>query len=224
MVDPIDTNQRLRMPERYHGVRTMRRALLTLVLGFLAFKGVQFYAGTIEHFGFDYSEANYGRFWPNRLWLVLHIVGGTAALFAGPFQLWSGFRDRQVEVHRRTGWVYIAGVALGGASAFYLSLFSQPRSFGVALFGLGVAWWVTAVAALLAIKQYRIDVHKRWMVRSYAVTLSFVTFRVLIEWPVWSFAGDHWLAVALWLSWLGPLALTETLLLPATTAHRRASS
>ena len=61
-------------------------------------KGLRSYVATIEHFAFDISEANFGRLWPNRFWLLLHITGGTAALFAGPFQLWSGLRNS----HRRS--------------------------------------------------------------------------------------------------------------------------
>ena len=185
---------------------------LALALGFFAYKGLGFYAATVEHFAFDYSEANFGHFWPNRFWLFLHIAGGTVALFVGPFQLWSGLRDRHLALHRWTGRLYIAGVLLGGAAAFYLSFFSRPRSFGVALFMLGVAWWGTTGTALASIKQYQIELHKVWMIRSYVVTLSFVTFRFLIELPLWSFAGESWLALVLWISWLAPLMVVESAL------------
>jgi uncharacterized membrane protein len=187
----------------------MRKAAVALVLGFLAYNGLRFYAGTLEHFAFDYSEANFGRFWPHRHRLLLHIGGGTAALFAGPFQLWSGFRDRHRQLHRWLGRVYVSGVVLGGAAAFYLSVFSQPRSFGIALFALGVAWWGTVGAAVLAVKQYRIEAHRTWMVRGYIVTLSFVTFRLLVEMPLSSMLGEVRLAVLLWLSWVVPLAGAE---------------
>ena len=190
----------------------MRKAAIALALGFLAYKGLQYYVATIEHFAFDISEANFGRLWPNRLWLLLHIAGGTAALFAGPFQLWSGLRNSHRLIHRWTGRVYVAGVFLGGAAAFYLSFFSQPRSFGVALFALGVAWWVSVGTAVQAIKQYQIEAHKAWMIRGYVVTSSFVTFRILIEMPLWSFAGQSRLAVVLWLSWVAPLAVAELFL------------
>jgi Predicted membrane protein (DUF2306) len=187
----------------------MRKTAIALTLGFLAYKGLQYYAATIEHFAFDYSEPNFGRFWPNRFWLLLHIAGGTAALFAGPFQLWSGLRDSHRRLHRWTGLVYAAGVLLGGAAAFYLSFYSQPRSFGVALFALGAAWWVTVGSALVAIKRFRIEAHKAWMIRSYVVRFSFVTFRMLIEMPLWSMVGDARLAVVLWVSWVAPLTVTE---------------
>jgi hypothetical protein len=190
----------------------MRKAAVLLALGFLAFKGLSYYASTIEHFAFDYSEANFGRFWPNRMWLLLHIAGGTAALFSGPFQLWSGLRNTHRGLHRWTGRLYASGVLLGGAAAFYLSFFSQPRSFGVALFMLGLAWWVTVGAAIVAIKQHRIEAHKTWMIRGYVVTLSFVTFRMMIEMPLWSVLGDARLAVVLWVSWVVPLTVTDVLL------------
>ena len=190
----------------------MRKAAVALALGLLALKGLQYYVGTIEHFAFDVSEANFGHFWPNRFGLLLHMAGGTAALFAGPFQLWSGLRTRHRLIHRWTGRIYVAGVVLGGASAFYLSFFSQPRSFGVALFGLGVAWWVTVGTAFMAIRRRRIEAHKAWMIRGYVVTSSFITFRMLIESPLWSFAGQSRLAVVLWLSWVVPLAVAEFLL------------
>jgi len=190
----------------------MRKAAISLALGFLAYKGLQYYAVTIEHFAFDYSEANFGRFWPNRFWLLLHIVGGTVALFVGPFQLWSGLRDSHRLIHRWTGRVYVAGVLLGGGTAFYLSFFSQSRSFGVALVALGVAWWFTVSTAVIAIKRHRIEAHKAWMIRGYVVTFSFVTFRMLIDMPLWSFAGQSRLAVVLWLSWVAPLAVAEALL------------
>jgi uncharacterized membrane protein YozB (DUF420 family) len=189
-----------------------RKAAIALAVGFAAYKGLEYYTSTIEHFAFDYSEANYGRLWPNRFWLFLHIAGGTLALFAGPFQLWSGLRDRHRSIHRWTGRVYVTGVLLGGGAAFYLSFFSQPRSFAVALFALGVAWWGTVGLAILAVKQYRIEAHKAWMIRGYVVTFSFVTFRLLIEMPLWSIVGDARLAVVLWVSWVAPLAVTEVVL------------
>jgi hypothetical protein len=205
----------------------VRKAATAVALGFLAYGALLFYAKTIEHFAFDYSQANYGRFWHNRFWLLLHIAGGTAALFAGPFQLWSGLRDRYRLLHRWTGRGYVTGVLVGGAAAFYLSFFSEPRSFGVALFTLGLAWWVTVGMALVAVKRYRIETHKAWMIRGYVVTFSFVTFRLLIEMPIWSVVGEARLAVVLWVGWMVPLIATEVVLRsarsePSTRVYLRA--
>ena len=81
--------------------------------------------------------------------------------------------------------------------------------------------------AVVAIKQYRIDTHRAWMIRGYVVTFSFVTFRMLIEMPLWSFAGGSRLAVVLWVSRVVPLTMTEAVLRSArselfTRAYSRA--
>lgn len=176
--------------------------------GLLALIALSFYSDTIVHFA-DYTEENFGRFWPRRFWLLGHLLGGTLALFSGPFQLWSGLRGRYYEIHRWTGRLYVTGVLIGGTSAFYLALHAQPTGFGVALFALGVAWWGTVGMAIYAIKQGHVEAHKTWMIRGYVVTFAFVTFRWLLGLPIWSFLGSSQLAVIAWLSWVLPLFVTE---------------
>lgn len=186
-----------------------RQIAIALVLGFLTLEALRLYLQDVSHLARDYVEPAWGRLWPNRFWAMLHIAGATLALFSGPFQLWSGLRDRHRTIHRWTGRVYVSGVFVGGAAAFYLSAFVEPRSFGVALFSLGVAWWFTVGMAFRAIKQHRIEAHQEWMIRGYVVTYSFVTFRLWIGSPIWSTFGSSRLAIVLWLAWVAPLLLTE---------------
>ena len=40
----------------------------------------------------DYTQDTYSRFWSDRIPLLVHIAGGTIAMFAGPLQLWTGLR------------------------------------------------------------------------------------------------------------------------------------
>jgi len=194
------------------GSLAARRAILALAAAFLAYKTLIFYHDALSHFLLDYNEANWGRYWPNRFWLLLHIGGATLALFSGPFQLWSGLRRRHLAVHRWTGRLFITGVLSSGGAAFYLSFHAPPRSFGVALFVLAAAWWITAGMAVAAIKKRRITVHKEWMIRAYVVTLAFVMFRWWLTWLIWSAFGESRLAVILWASWTLPLIVTEVFL------------
>jgi uncharacterized membrane protein len=151
-------------------------------------------------------------YWPRRYVLLLHIVGGLTALLAGPFQLWSGLRQRVPRVHRVVGYCYITGVALAGGSAFALAWYAEPRDFGVALAALAVAWWTCIGMAFAAIRRRRIDQHRQWMIRGYVVTFSFVSFRWLVGLPVWDFLGDAAPATAVWLCWVLPLLFTEVVL------------
>jgi hypothetical protein len=199
-------------PVKVAGRGLARQTLIVVSLAFLACAALYFYLQDVLHFALDYTEPNFGRLWPNRLWLLLHVAGGSVALFFGPFQLWSGLRQRHLSIHRWTGRLYLGGVFVGGAAAFFLSFYTQPRDFGVALFVQATAWWLSVGMGFLAIKRYRIEVHKAWMIRGYVVTFAFVTFRLWIDLPLLSHLGSARLSTVAWLSWLLPLLVAEALL------------
>ena len=53
------------------------------------------------------------------------------------------------------------------------------------------AWMVCTTAAFIAARNRQITQHRQWMARSYAVTFTFVSSRVLNLWPrYWSHLGD----------------------------------
>jgi hypothetical protein len=59
------------------------------------------------HYLIDPTPESFGRFWPNRPWLLVHIIGGLAAILIGPFQLSNQIRRRFVNVHRGAGRSYV---------------------------------------------------------------------------------------------------------------------
>jgi len=161
---------------------------------------------TLQAFQFTY--------WPRRGWLLTHIAGGLVALLTGPIQLWLGLHNVKMEVHRKLGLVYIAGIAIGSIGAIGLALQTDGGLiFGSGLFFLAVAWIATTSLAFMAIKKNLIDQHKEWTIRSYVVTFAFVTFRAgqvaLVGRGV-----DLQIAIGLmaWACWAIPLLLTEVVL------------
>jgi hypothetical protein len=55
----------------------------------------------------------------------------------------------------------------------------------------GAAWIICTTAAVVAARNRQIAVHRQWMARSYAVTFTFVSSRVLNLVPAyWSHLGD----------------------------------
>jgi len=161
------------------------------------------------------DEVRFGLYFPRRGWLLLHIVGGMIAVLTGPVQLWLGLSDRRMEVHRRLGYGYIAGMAIGAVGAVALAV-QTPLGwiFGTGLFTLAVAWVLTTALAFASIRRGLTDHHQEWMIRSYVVTFAFVTFRV----------GDISMAAAgftdvlqrisflSWACWAIPLLITEAVL------------
>ena len=198
--------------QRASGIAQLRYAVRLLVLGFLAYLALRFFVRDPLHYILDHSEQSFGRHWQHRWLMLLHIAGGTLALFAGPFQLWTGLGRRYLHLHRWTGRVYLAGTLVGGAAAFYLAFSSPLRDFGIALFMMALAWWTTVAMATLAILRQQVAAHKEWMIRGYVVAFAFVTFRWWLEFPVWEFLGSARLATVAWLSWVVPLLVAEVLL------------
>ena len=114
---------------------------LVLLLGALAVVAVYFLRRKL-HYASDFSLASYTEFfWPRRVGLVPHLLGGTVALSAGIVQLWLGLTDRIGALHRALGKVYVGGVLIGSLGGFYLALTILPGYFAYAagLFFLSVA-------------------------------------------------------------------------------------
>ena len=166
-----------------------------------------------------YNEASYTddapNHWALRRWLLMHITGGAAALLAGPWQFWTGFRRRFARLHRWTGWIFLSGVAIGSVGAFRLAIGTAfGWAWGFALLALTTAWVTTSGMAYYAILKRRVAIHKEWMVRAYVVTFAFVTFRILNNYyPAERLqpSGDRAVTFA-WACWVLPLLFTELIL------------
>jgi uncharacterized membrane protein len=152
------------------------------------------------------------RYGSRRPWLLAHVAAGGVALLTGPVQLWLGLSSRAVRVHRRLGLTYVMSVGVGSAAAFYLAAHtSLGWGFGAGITGLGIAWVVTTAMAVAAIRRGLVEQHRQWMIRSYAVTFAFVTFRAV--WAALQAAGvgtqAEQLAMASWFCWAVPLLGVE---------------
>lgn len=161
----------------------------------------------------EFSEASYGRFWDRSAWLMVHVVAGSVALITGLFQFWSGLRRRHTSVHRWAGRLYVACIALGGAAALHLAFHTQHWTFGVALFVAGVVWILTTAIAWVAATRRRIEAHREWMLRSYILTSTFVSFRLILEIPWVEALGTEaeTSTTVGWLCWVVPLLVYEFL-------------
>lgn len=173
---------------------------------------------------FRMERATFGRFpeiyWERRYGLLVHILGGTLALFTGPVQLWLGQTRQKLRLHRTLGKLYLIGVALDNIAAYYLCL-TTPVGFiyATGLFGMTLASTVTTVMAVVAIRYRNFDQHREWMIRSYVVMLSFVFFRMMAAGMEVAGIGGTGIpgdiaraTLAAWCSWAIPLLVTELFL------------
>lgn len=152
-------------------------------------------------------------------WLAyLHIVPGILYLIGAPLQLWRRFRERHFTFHRRFGRVLLS---LGLVSGVFALAFGVPFSFGgpwqslaAAVFG---SWFLVALAlAFRAIRRRDVRMHRRWMIRAFAVGLGVGTIRLWIGFfegtgllpfqqgfapAFWLALSMHVLAAEAWLWW-----------------------
>jgi hypothetical protein len=120
--------------------------IVALAVGFVI-KYVFFY---FRH----YDAASFDVYWPRRGWLFLHINGGTLALLTGPWQFWTGLRQKNLAIHRWTGRLFLLGVAMGVSGAVGLSITTTYGwGFAVGLMGLASAWLVTTSMAYYTIRR-----------------------------------------------------------------------
>jgi uncharacterized membrane protein len=125
--------------------------------------------------------------------LIPHTLCGFFALLAGPMQFSSRFRERHLKLHRVLGRMYVISVFIGAFTGIALAA-GRPGLPGTSM--QAAAWVVCTTAAFITARNRQILQHRQWMIRSYAVTFTFVSSRVLNLWPrYWSHLGDTFSAV-----------------------------
>lgn len=146
----------------------------------------------------------------------IHFAFGGIAIVVGALQVNRWLRTRFVSLHRWLGRSYVIAVAIGGVAGIALASSSSAGWVASAGFGsLGVLWLVTTLMGYRAIRQHDTSAHRRWMIRSYALTLAAVTLRVYM--PLSEMLGLS-MAVAYpvisWIAWVPNLLIAEWVVRP----------
>jgi len=158
------------------------------------------------------------------LWLVTHAGFAATALLLGALQFNRAIRTSRPRIHRILGRLYVVSCLVGGAAGLVLALGSTAGPVATAGFGtLALVWMLANGIGWRRALQRRLSSHERWMIRSWALTLSAVTLRLYI--PLFEVVGlpelPAYRAISI-LCWLPNLAAAELLLMwkaHATNAH-----
>jgi uncharacterized membrane protein len=114
-------------------------------------------------------------------WLLVHVAGAATALLVCSAQFFSGLRARSIALHRLLGRVYVVGCVIGGVSGLLLAYGTSSGPVATAGFGLlAVAWLATTLLAWRYAIGRDIKRHRRWMTRSFSLTLAAVTLRLYL--------------------------------------------
>ena len=144
-------------------------------------------------------------------WALVHAASSATALLIGPLQFAARLRQRRPAMHRVIGVTYVTACLAGGLSALPLAIGTSAGPLASAGFiALAAAWMTTTVIAVRRIATGKIAAHRRWMIRSFALTLSALTLRVYLF--VSGMLGmDYFVAypVIAWACWLPNMLAAE---------------
>jgi uncharacterized membrane protein len=153
----------------------------------LLFAGICLMMGYVlqhnEVFVVDHSDPNWDHIQTFKWWLLPHGLAGACALLLAPLQFSDRLRRRFAKVHRVVGRIYITGVFILAPLGVYIQHLEEhigyPRSFTIATAVFAVLLSSTTAIALYFILNRRIQQHRQWMTRSYAVALVFFEVRLI---------------------------------------------
>jgi len=202
----------------FKGLNTIN-ALLLLTLAFFTFLMARITAAYMPYntdVGFlrikqDYIDIDH---W--RIAFFVHVYASMLVLLAGFTQFSSKIQDYYPRLHRAFGYVYVTDVLLiTGPAGLLMGVYANgglPSKISFVTLAIG---WITFTAIALAkAKSGDFAAHRRFMIRSYALTLSAVTLRAW-KWTITNSVElppmDVYRAVA-WLGWVPNIIAAELLL------------
>lgn len=136
-----------------------------------------------ERFLIDPAHPIWNHYEPFKWWLLPHGLAGACALLLAPLQFAEGLRRRHTTLHRTIGTFYIIGVFILGPLGLYIQYLDEAqgaaRSFTVeTIIQSSTLMITTAIGLYFALKR-QFNYHRQWMIRSYAVALTFLEIRVI---------------------------------------------
>jgi hypothetical protein len=145
----------------------------------------------------------------------IHIFAGAVCITTALIQFSRYILKKAKPIHRWSGKLYVAVVLfLGAPTGLYMSFFAKGSIWERLLFMfMAVAWFITTLYGLSTIRKKNVVAHSIWMMRSYAMAMTAVTFRIyhivfyLLD---WGHLENY--ELSLWISVFGNMLFAEWLI------------
>lgn len=139
-----------------------------------------------------------------------HILFAPLALFVLPFQFWQRLRAQRPGLHRWTGRVYGISILTAGVAGMIIAPNAEGGVVAAAgFFLLSVVWLATTALAVWHAMNRRIAQHRRWIIRSAALTLAAVTLRIYLPVGIMTVGFDVAYPLIAWACWVPNLLVAE---------------
>lgn len=142
----------------------------------------------------------------------VHIVTGSLVLILGSFQLSQRLRTNYPTWHHTSGKIYVATVLLLTAPAgILMSVYANGGILAQLGFGLlAILWWIYTWFGNRYAVGKNWNAHRRFMLRSYALTFAAVTLRLYsFLFALAGLRGEDIYFFIVWLSWIPSLLIVE---------------
>ena len=122
-------------------------------------------------------------------YLLPHGLAGACAILLGPMQFSDRLRHRFTKLHRVLGRLYVVGALIVSPLGVYLQYFDEriggTRSFTLGAVTDAALLMITTGVAFAFVRQRKIQQHRQWMTRSFAVAIVFLEVRVITGLAGW---------------------------------------
>jgi len=156
-----------------------------------------------ERFLIDASHPEWAHIKSFKWYLLPHGIMAACAILLGPMQFSDRLRQRYAKFHRVVGRFYVAGVFIGAPLGFYIQYYQErmggARSFSFAAFTDAAIWMLTTAIALYFILKGKVQLHRQWMTRSFAVAIVFLEVRVVLGVTGWERLGQSVSETVVWM-------------------------
>ena len=158
--------------------------------------------------------------------LTVHAGFAATALLLGPFQFIAALRRRRPKLHRTMGTIYVIACLCGGFAGLFLAAGTTAGPVAIGGFGLlAGAWFFATAQAWRYARAWNFAAHRRWMIRSFAMTFAAVTLRIYIPISMMLHLpfAEAYPAIA-WLAWVPNLIVAELYLSATQPKTSRAAA
>jgi hypothetical protein len=142
----------------------------------------------------------------------IHIFAGMFCIIAALTQFYSYFLNKRKVIHIWMGKIYVVAVlVLGAPTGLYMSFFAKGSFLERMLFMfMAMYWFYSTAKGLQTIKVKNVLAHKNWMIRSYSMALTAVSFRIYhILFYYFGVGHLYNYEISLWISVLGNMLVAE---------------
>jgi MFS family permease len=122
----------------------------------------------------------------------LHALSGLLFGLLGPVQFAGALKHRFGRLHRISGRVFVvAGIGLGLSSLRLVAVFPDVSTWLLAVTRIiaGLALCASLILALVAISERRVEQHRAWMIRAYAIGMGSATISFIML-PIFLIRGE----------------------------------